>query len=269
MKPNEITSHQQYIALTEKYGKHKIFTNDFLQAEAPALIAKHRLYESHTEANLFLFVKQAIGMRLYYYVSNETEPADLSDNHNILCDIIYRINAGMPSREIDYLKRSDLSLKSAFDLYCLLSRDYTPAEITPSTNAGDARSLEEARQAVELFNSMFDPLTGDYISATEAKELVEDGRIFIMRSSEGEFIGAVHFNTGQGTLFINHLAIRPDKAGQGYGKELLYHFLESKIDKERKRIMVWVRRDNLAAVGLYTSIGYKLMNKATLSYIKL
>lgn len=60
---------------------------------------------------------------------------------------------------------------------------------------------------------------------------------------------------------ITMLAVHPDFQGQGLGKLLIYHLLESAYQRQLERATLEVKATNEVALGLYTKFGFKIAGR--------
>jgi ribosomal protein S18 acetylase RimI-like enzyme len=88
------------------------------------------------------------------------------------------------------------------------------------------------------------------------KKLLRDPELFIVAEDEGEIIGAVigAFDGRRG--FVYHLAVAPERKGEGIGKALM----ERVSDDLRKlgciRLLLLVDEDNESAQEFYRATGF-------------
>lgn len=270
MKLNKIDTFLQYERLIMEFSAGKLFSNDYIQAEAADLITHDRLYEAHTASNLFLFVEKSFGRRMYYYIGNIEEIADFSDNENIVTEIIYRGPKFYPEAEIEYLKRCGLSVNLVRDQYCGVYPELTiPHEAeTTEVSIAPAHTIAAVRWASELFNTSFDSLSGDFISELEYEWLLENQAILIAKDPSGKLLGALHQEVNKGVAWINHIAVLPDCRGKHVGRSLLSAFITNNHHIERQRYMFWVQHQNTVAINMYEGVGFKYMNRSTISLVK-
>lgn len=264
-----VNSIAEYTALTERYSENKLFSNDYIQSSVDTIIGSQSLYEMHSEANLFLFVKKNVGYRLYYYVSDTSDIIDISDINNVVVEIIYRGDRFYPQEEIDYLLKCGFCINLIRDAYCGVYKDLKISDITTDISVRSATNLDQVKTASILFNNSFDHLSGDYIVESENSSLLHNQQIYIAEDCCGNFMGAIHQTIDRGVAWVSHVAVLPEARGRGVGKTLVVDFIRRNCTTEKQRYMLWVQRDNKAAVSMYENIGFKYINKSTISLIKL
>ena len=265
---NKISTLTDYQELLSNYAPIKIYSNDYIQTEVPVLISKNRLFECHTSNNLFLFVKKEIGYRAYYYIGNLEEVLDFSTIDNLVVEILYRGIKFYPQKEIDYFSKCGFTINLIRDQYCAVYKDLTKGKSVEGIFVEEANSLDEVKDACELFNNSFDVLSGDYISKDKYQELLTNNQILIAKNMEGNFLGALHQTLEKGVAWISHVAVLPEARGKHVGQALLNSFVENNHITEKQRYMFWVQQQNIAAVSMYQKKGFKYLNKSTISLIK-
>ena len=133
----------------------------------------------------------------------------------------------------------------------------------------DAVSLDEVKWAAELFNSVFDKWSGDYISSTDYHRLLETHSLLLAKDSQGNLLGAFESGVEKTVNWLRHFAITESARGRGVGKALLNAVIEKGHIDEKSRYMLWVQHQNELAVKMYENKGFKYSGKSSLSMIKL
>ena len=268
MKFNKLNTFEEYKSCIDYFKPIKKFSNDYIQTEAIDLILHDKLYEAHTSSNLFLFVKNEVGYRLYYYIAETCEIADFSNFSNILVEILYRGEKFYPSEEIDYLCKCGFKVNLIRDQYCGVFNDLTDSKEIDGIEIRLANSIEEVAKAANLFNQSFDTLSGDYVSDDCFDYMLANGNILLATNISGSFLGALHQSVDRGVAWVRHLAVVPEARGRHVGRALLDTFVQSNFTTNKQRYMLWVQQKNNAAVNLYVNKGFKYLNKSTISLIK-
>ena len=263
-----INSTEEYSALTEVYSAQKLYCNDYIQSSVEELIKANSLYEVHTEGNLYLFVKKAIGYRLYYYISDTSEVVNFTDINNIVVEILYRGEKYYPQGEIDYLTKCGFEINLIRDQYCGVYKDLHIFDMPSDISIQSARDIEDVQYASTLFNNSFDTLSGDYITEIEYASLLRCNQMFIAIDNRGNRLGALHQTIDKGVAWISHIAIQPESRGKGVGKLLVNDFIKRNYTTDKQRYMLWVQHQNKTAVSRYERFGFKYLNKSTISLIK-
>ncbi len=268
MKLTKIADISNYNNLIDKYSSIKLYTNNYIYQEVGLLISNDKLYEMHTDLNLFLFVKKDIGYRVYYYIGCENEVIDISKLDNLVVEILYRGDKFYPKAEIDYLFKCGFRINLIRDQYCGVYRDLEKLTSYLNINIDYAQDLEEVERACLLFNESFDALSGDYISSKSYNELYMRKDILIAKNLEGKFLGALHQTLEKGVAWISHIAVNLDSRGMHVGQALLDRFVQNNFTTDNQRYMFWVQQQNDVAVNMYKKKGFKYLNKSTISMIK-
>lgn len=114
-----------------------------------------------------------------------------------------------------------------------------------TTDAAAMLAVEQAATAFPWTLALFTSCFGErYFNAVA----VADGSGQVQGFYVGEYIA------GQASLF--DIAVHPDAQGQGYGKALLEHFIDSAISKGAFECWLEVRASNHKAIALYQQAGF-------------
>ena len=173
MKPIKIDNFTRYQEIVDRYGKKGCISNDFIQREAENLILQGSLYEYCGENNAFLLVRKNDFWRMYYYI-NFVEEILVLDGEEMVTEILFRGNMGEPSDVIDYLERCGFTRNLVRDLFELRYKDLSisrPFILPEDVLIRKAESIEEAAFCADLFNSVFDRFSGDYVSDEDSLSL--------------------------------------------------------------------------------------------------
>ena len=266
MSANRIADFAELNRLLEAYCRPKSLTNNYMmRTQVERIVQSGRLSYCCTENNLALLVEQARCQRVYYYLNDLSEPLLLADGAFVL-EIVHRAG-GFPLAESDYWQRSGWSPHISRVLY---EAKYDDIELYSEDCGCDVRpasSLGEVEYAVNLFNSTFDPYTGDYIEVTECESLLARGVILIALVG-GEPRAALHYDTQSGKNVLAHIVVEPELRGQGIARQLVSEFV-SVCRNVNSRYSLWVRQDNSSAQNLYKKMGFRLTNKYSFSMLKL
>ena len=267
----KITDISEYNEILERYGGKGVLSNDYLQSSAPDLIIHDCLYADCQERNAFLFVRKDIGMRMYYYINDLEEKADLSEYDDLVVEILFRTEP--PKAEVEYLIRNGFHINLIRDSYAGTYKDLSENyALVPGVIVEKAQTLLAVQTACELFNDSFDRLSGDFIPESSYRSLWESGSILIAWNSDrSSFLGALHQKKEGSLNVIGHVAVVQHARGKRVGKALLDTFVEwnkNPENPERTRYGLWVQRKNEPAVRMYRHAGFKYINKSTLSLIR-
>ena len=266
MKLKKIKTADRYQGIVDRYGPKGCWSNDYIQTEAESLIEKGKLYECCFDSNAFLFVEKDGFLRVYYYVNDPLEIAIFDDNE-FVTEILYRDFQGEPTGQIDYLQSCGFRRHLTRDLMGARYAELTPSVPDTGLRIGNAVSLDEVRWAAELFNSTFDKWSGDYISPSYYRTLLDSNAILIAKDLQGNMLGAFESGAERNVNWLRHFAITESARGKGIGKALLNAVIEKGHVDEKSRYMLWVQHQNEKAVGMYQKKGFKYMGKSSLSMI--
>jgi ribosomal protein S18 acetylase RimI-like enzyme len=88
------------------------------------------------------------------------------------------------------------------------------------------------------------------------KKLLRDPELFLVAEDDGEIIGAVigAFDGRRG--FVYHLAVAPERQGEGIGKALMESVGEGLKKLGAIRLLLLVDEDNVSAQDFYRATGF-------------
>ena len=263
----QLTDISEYNAIVEMYHQKGGFSNDYIQQQATNLIADNLLYADTYDRNAFLFVKRDAGIRVYYYINDIDEKADFSTYKDMVVEILFR--GELPQIEMEYLTECGFSINLVRDLYGGMYQELASnCQFIPEVKVEVANTLEDVSSACLLFNESFDRLSGDFISDREFQDMLNSQSILIAKNAEDEFLGAIHFGKQGTVVVLKHLAVMKNARGCGVGKALVDSYIQRNKETDKTRYQLWVQRRNEAAVNMYKKIGFKYLNKSTISLIK-
>jgi len=72
--------------------------------------------------------------------------------------------------------------------------------------------------------------------------------------------GRIFFSRRCDTVMLGDILIYPQFRGQGHGKRLLKKLLSTARHSGARSAWLWTTNDNIAAISLYTSAGFRLRN---------
>ncbi len=263
-----IETFSRYKEIVEKYGQKGCWSNDYIQTDAEGLIKNNCLYEQCCDKNAFLLVQKDGFLRLYYYVNDPSETVAFEDGEYVT-EILYRGFQGEPEEQIEYLQHCGFRRHLTRDLMGARYTDIIESVPKSDLCIADAVSLDEVQWAAELFNSSFDKWSGDYISPSNYKSLLDSNAMLIAKDVQGNMLGAFESGVERNVNWLRHFAITESARGKGVGKALFDAVIEKGHVDEKSRYMLWVQHQNEAAVGMYIKKGFKYMGKSSLSMVKL
>lgn len=264
----KVESVERYQEIVRQYNRKGCVANDYIQMEVASLIACGALYEQCEANNAFLFVRKSVGFRMYYYL-NDFSSMPMLANENYEVELLHRTMVGVPEREVAYLLRlgfSKAQLRVQLAGVC--------SKMTPSVGkyvgfeVGFARDEQEVGAAAELFNSLFDPLTGEHVSVDEYSRLLNERQIIVARDADGAFLGAAHVRKAGRVTELVHLAVVPAARRRGVGRALCDYMVERCKDDEKSRFVLFTQADNEKALSLYQGKGFVLTGKASRSMVR-
>lgn len=262
-----ITSINQWNELQEKYLQKNTLTNNYMQpTELEEYIENGKLLVAEGEKNLYLFLRKAKCLRLYYNLTDINEPLLIDKNEDYVSELIYR-GGVIPDVEVNYLKKNGFEQWAIRDLLSLNYKDIIPYTLQNDCEIRSAKNIEEIAEACKLFNDTFDRFSGDYIEESEYNSLLDGNNITLAIAEKGEIAGAVQHDCMKGTAWGRHLAIRPKFRGRFLGKDLYYDFIYRYNNKGVNRFMHWCISDNDRAMQMYEHMGFKKTGRSCISMI--
>lgn len=264
----QLTDIAQYESIVERYRRPGCLTNDYLQARAEILIADGLLWAECHKHNAYLLERRPACHRLYYYL-NDLEAADGGDfPGDMVTEILYRGEEHYPTNEVAFLERMGFVKNLIRDQYAAVYKDMAVDDNACAVDVRLADNLDEVAWAAKMFNDTFDPYSGDFIPEGDYLALLENGQILVAMDMQGVKLGALHQTLERNVAWISHVAVLPQARGQHVGQALLDAFVECNHTSDKSRFMLWVQKQNSAAVAMYRKKGFKYLNKSTLSLIK-
>lgn len=265
----QITDYNQISELELKYKTKGTITNNYiLKEQYNSLISENALSVLANERNCFLFVQKDTCLRVYYYLNDLNETASF-DDEDFVVEILYRGEAFYPQDVVAYLETCGFKANLIRDQYAGMYKDLQLGTFVGNLRIYEAQSIEEVKQACELFNASFDHFSGDYISESEYPCLLEGKNILIARDNAGNsFLGALHQTIENRVAWISHVAVLPEARGHHVGLGLAEAFIQYNRVDDKSRYMLWVQHQNTTAVNMYQKLGFKYIGKSTISMIK-
>lgn len=267
MKPQRIEKYEQYVQLVEHFNRKGCLTNDYLQNEAADLIIHDRLFAICGQDNAMLLVQKDGFFRIYYYINNPEELLALPESE-LVTEILFR-GENAPEAEVEWLKDMDFKKNLIRDQFFAKYSSLTQPVLITGVKIEIATSIEDTLWAIRLFNASFDKWSGDYIPKAAVQMLIQEKAILVAKDLDGNRLGALHFEKRQGACWLNHVAVVPEARGKKIGRGLTEAYIEQGHVDDNSRYMLWVQRQNVSAVAMYSNKGFAPMNKSTLSMIKL
>ncbi len=264
MKPQKINNQETYSDLIERFSFKETLSNNYmLPAEVSALIYEERLYFCYDDRNCFFLVeKPGDVFRIYYLLNDLSNPVNIESRNALVAEILFRGSSGEPFSEIDFLKSCGFRLN--------LRRDQFSASIPDEVDCTPvfAKTPEDARRAINLFNSTFDRYSGDFIDPCLANTLFENKSLLCVYNDIGTLQGALEISFSGRNAWVSHLVVDNQHRGLGVADRLMRMFVTYAKLHDCKRLMLWVQHQNEAALALYKKYSFNYVNKSTISLIK-
>lgn len=263
----KIETFEQYSQLVERYNRKGRITNDYLQNEAADLIIHNSLFAVYGEDNVALLVQKDGFQRLYYYINNTDEKLELPQGEYVT-EILFRGEHALEA-EVSWLE--DLGFKKNLirDQYFAKYSSLSQPVFIGGLKIEIATAVDDALWATKLFNASFDKWSGDFIPEAKVPLLIQEQAILMAKDTNDTRLGALHLGKEKGVTWLHHLAVAKNARGMGVGLGLVEAYIEQGHLDDSSRYMLWVQRQNTPAVNLYKKKGFALMNKSTLSMIKI
>ena len=270
MKENVITNINQWNELLGKYQDRNTLTNNYmLPTEIEQHIENGGLKVSEGTSNLFLYIEKPKCKRVYYYLNDLEEYFKTSIDSVLALEILFRDVQGVPNKELEYFSKNGFILNRRRDQYSGAYKTMAVPMLIQGVLTRKANNLEEVKRSCDLFNSVFDNYSGDFITEEEIPQLYEDGDIIVVTDLKGNYLGALHQTIVKNTAWVSHVAVIEESRGRGAGKALLDTFVEWNKCEGKGRYMLWVQSQNTPAINMYKQKGFKYVGKSTISMIKL
>ena len=88
---------------------------------------------------------------------------------------------------------------------------------------------------------------------------LEHGGILLLAYMEASLVGTIWLTNDYRRLYIHHMAVLPEFQKQGIGRSLLQEAIQI-ADKQGLQAKLEVHSDNAAALNLYRSMGFKVLD---------
>lgn len=266
-----IQSVDKFEEIVNKYSRKGGYTNNYLlPEECGELIKRKHLFVCYGINNVFLFVQKDKCQRIYYYLNDLEEIISLDNNEDYVVEILFRGELRYPQKEVEYLQKCGLRVHLVRDQYEAKYADLQPSLsvlIPEEVIIRYAQNNVEAKYAIDLFNSLFDPYSGDFIPENGIESMINK-RELLLALHENKPCGALHIERNR-VCWIAHLAVGQAARGKHIASALVKRYVEMNYVDDKTRYAVWVQHQNEPAVNLYKKSGFKYINKSTLSMLKL
>ena len=243
-------------------------TNCYLHPiEVEKLLQSGNMHRYQSGSNIILLQDKPTCCRLYYFINDFDSIIELADDKDYLCEVIYR-GEKVPESELEYLRRMGFENNAVRSIYQLIYKEATPYTMRSGCAIRFANSIEEVKEACQLFNATFDNISGDYITSDEYIDLLSGKAITVAIDEDGRMAGAYQHDCIKNVAWGRHLAVKGEYRGRSVGKDLLYDFVERYHAQGANRFMLWCIIDNIAAVKMYKTTGFKTIGRNCVSMIR-
>ena len=235
MTMKQITDYKEVSPLVLRYFKRGVLTNNFLTpADYRAEIAEGRLFYEKTEDVLCLYVKRDGFYRLYFYALKE--------------DAVFP-DVSLP--QMAEISGAGTKVAEYNGFYKVMDRIKLEITREASGEILSPKKETDAKSIYSLLLESFDPKTACLPTLTQLQKEVAQGNVLVHKIKE-ETAGILRFEKSGKYAQIKHLCVSEKFRGRKVGTALVKEFLTY-----HPKAFVWTGRDNLAAIGLYRSLGFE------------
>lgn len=268
MKMKKVSDVDEALRLIEQFQTKSTLSNCYLMAsELEKLVSAESLWYQSDGLNLFFLENKGNCYRVHYLLNDLGSNFESSVDMPLMLEILYKDKDGEPEDVVKYWGRHGFKRNL---LRNNLSAKYSDIRLSANQSHADIRFAEgkkEGEFAQALFNNVFDPYSGDYLTSEDAEMLLDNRQILIAANGKN-FCGALHFYRVGKCAWIGHVAVDSDARGSGFGSALVSEFIRLNHDDEKSRYALWVQSQNKSAVAMYDRFGFKSTGKSSLSMIK-
>ena len=268
MIPKKVTDATTASAIIENFNRPGILTNCYLMGgDLEKLVDENRLFVLTSDSNAVFLEDKDNCYRVHYLINDENETFNFDISKPLMLEILFREPGGLNQRHVEYWEKQGFRTNVVRRNLAAKFSELGISKGMDTVYVRTATNIEEALFARNLFNSVFDPYSGDYISEVDIKTLLENGQLLIAQSSNTP-IGALHFYKKGKCTWLGHVAVKSQKRGLGAGRSLVYEYIMRNQDDEKSRYSLWVQAQNQAACSMYERFGFKYAGKSSLSMIR-
>lgn len=270
MKPKIITDPAETASIIERFKNRSTETNCYLMPDELQRLAESGLLQTYIDGNnAFLLENKGNCYRIHYLINDLRKGVNIESDKPLMLEILFRGIDGEPSSATAYwehegfrrnLVRRNLSAKISDLIESALLEKTTIDVSIASTD-------QEAQFARQLFNSSFDPYSGDYITTSDIDNILKN-RQLLVAYIQGQPVGALNFYISGRCIWLGHVAVVPVARGHRVGVALVSDYIRRNHTDEKSRYSLWVQEQNIAATKMYDRFGFKYAGKSSLSMIK-
>lgn len=205
---------------------------------------------------LLLLRQRGTHQILNFYLQKDASPPDFRPRFPTVLEIA--------ARPRDTALRASEALWKCLGFLPLFSRQrMTRKAGTPILHgsfpvAAHIAAPEELPEVSRLLGSCFDPLTGCLPSRDALLEDLREGRVFTLDG------GVLHMAEAAAGTELRHLAVAASLRRQGAAQALFEAYMAHTQNRSSR---VWVRQDNVPALGFYEKNGYTCDGWASVVYV--
>lgn len=262
-----INAIEEYSDLRKKMkskGKIQFNNNFYLSNQIEAIINNQSLYFVEDEYSLYLFID-----RTTYYdlalMSTKIEKT-IIPNTSKPCLLSYTFNTNKPVL-IDNIVTNMIRNE-----FVILSNN---AEMTLKANVV-SRSKNETMKDItveDLFEENIIDLVNVWTSTLNKyvnpipsqNEILNEMEKYRVITYNGTVVGGMTIADNGNRKLISQIAISPEFQGRGLGFYLVNHAIQMYPEKD---LNLWVSKENLIGINLYSKIGFEFTNKESIQFIK-
>lgn len=270
MNPEKLTDSREAVAIIEQFKVHSTESNCYLMPNDISRLSEGNLLSVCIDGrNAFLFEDKGNCLRVHYMLNDLDRGFSIKADKPLMLEILFRGGEGEPTEATAYWERAGFRRNV---VRRNLSAKINDLMIPHSSNLGSVRiqlasTDSEARFAREIFNSSFDPYSGDYLTHADANNLIENKQLLIATVAN-KYVGALNFFLVGRCASLGHVAVTPEARGQGVGLSLVSEYVCRNYTDEKSRYALWVQEHNIPAMKMYEQLGFKYAGKSSLSMIK-
>lgn len=154
---------------------------------------------------------------------------------------------------------------SEYEMY-LDSKEY----ISRKTDRGLLKlkeAINEDTEEIRRQNAIYMNRKIEDVEITYPEEEAKTGFIIYLAEMDGKIIGKTNIHVLDDEAGIYGLGIVPEFRGKGFGRDLLLESIKKCFDAGAAQVMLQVEVENIKALGLYESVGFK--TTSTMDYYEM
>ena len=232
----KITEYKELSPLIMRYYKRGVLTNNFLSKEDYlSEISEGRLFYESSDMFLCLYVLRDDFYQLYFYALSDEVVLPVADR-DLVCDCV---------------GHEDFLCKNGFTK--LMTRTKLECSDTGKIFLNETLVAEhkDANCVFKLMSDVFNPITGYVPTHTKIQNECLNGLIYKV-VCDNKVVAVLRLAVSAKSVQIKHLCVDNLFQGRGFGKKLCVAALS-----HGKNCSVWTGEENLSALNLYKSFGFK------------